>query len=139
MKRLKKYVLLAVGMAIAFGVASGTVHTAKAESGSVNHADTLARESVKSFQANVEKPADGIKQTGDLQIEGWAIYGNGVSEVVTYLNGVPVCNCERVRRDDVANAFPGYPAGNEGFRCKISESLLRDGQNQIFFSGIYES
>lgn len=133
MKRLKKYVLLVVGMAIAFGVASGTVHTAKAESGSVNHVDTLARESVKSFRANVEKPADGIKQTGDLQIEGWAIYGNGVSEVVTYLNGVPVCNCERFRRDDVANAFPGYPTGNEGFRCKISESLLRDGQNQIFF------
>ncbi len=132
MKKLKRYVLLVIGMVIVFGM-TGTVNNVKAESSSVNQSGTLTRADVKAFQANVEKPADGLRQSGDLQIEGWAIYGNGVSEVVTYLNGVPVCNCERVKRGDVASAFPGYPTGNEGFRCKISESLLRDGQNQIFF------
>lgn len=138
MKIIKKYVPVIFAMAIVIGIL-GTVQNVKAESNigkpfdSANHTDILARAEVKAFLSNVEKPADGSSQTGDLLIEGWAIYGNGVSEVVTYLNGVPVCNCERFKRSDVANAFPGYPAGNEGFRCKISESALREGKNQIFF------
>lgn len=117
-------------MVIVFGM-TGTVKNVKAESSSVNQSGTLTRADVKAFQANVEKPADGLRQSGDLQIEGWAIYGNGVSEVVTYLNGVPVCNCERVKRGDVASAFPGYPTGNEGFRLRIDPTQVMHGSNQL--------
>ncbi len=130
MKKLKRYVLLVIGMVIVFGM-TGTVKNVKAESSSVNQSGTLTRADVKAFQANVEKPADGLRQSGDLQIEGWAIYGNGVSEVVTYLNGVPVCNCERVKRGDVASAFPGYPTGNEGFRLRIDPTQVMHGSNQL--------
>ncbi len=130
MKKLKRYVLLVIGMVIVFGM-TGTVNNVKAESSSVNQSGTLTRADVKAFQANVEKPADGLRQSGDLQIEGWAIYGNGVSEVVTYLNGVPVCNCERVKRGDVASAFPGYPTGNEGFRLRIDPTQVMHGSNQL--------
>lgn len=117
-------------MVIVFGM-TGTVNNVKAESSSVNQSGTLTRADVKAFQANVEKPADGLRQSGDLQIEGWAIYGNGVLEVVTYLNGVPVCNCERVKRGDVASAFPGYPTGNEGFRLRIDPTQVMHGSNQL--------
>ena len=130
MKKFKRYVLLVIGMVIVFGM-TGTVKNVKAESSSVNQSGTLTRADVKAFQANVEKPADGLRQSGDLQIEGWAIYGNGVSEVVTYLNGVPVCNCERVKRGDVASAFPGYPTGNEGFRLRIDPTQVMHGSNQL--------
>lgn len=130
LKKLKRYVLLVIGMVIVFGM-TGTVKNVKAESSSVNQSGTLTRADVKAFQANVEKPADGLRQSGDLQIEGWAIYGNGVSEVVTYLNGVPVCNCERVKRGDVASAFPGYPTGNEGFRLRIDPTQVMHGSNQL--------
>lgn len=130
MKKLKRYVLLVIGMVIVFGM-TGTVNNVKAESSSVNQSGTLTRADVKAFQANVEKPADGLRQSGDLQIEGWAIYGNGVLEVVTYLNGVPVCNCERVKRGDVASAFPGYPTGNEGFRLRIDPTQVMHGSNQL--------
>lgn len=130
MKKLKRYVLLVIGMVIVFGM-TGTVKNVKAESSSVNQSGSLTRADVKAFQANVEKPADGLRQSGDLQIEGWAIYGNGVSEVVTYLNGVPVCNCERVKRGDVASAFPGYPTGNEGFRLRIDPTQVMHGSNQL--------
>lgn len=130
MKKLKRYVLLVIGMVIVFGM-TGTVKNVKAESSSVNQSGSLTRADVKAFQANVEKPADGLRQSGDLQIEGWAIYGNGVSEVVTYLNGVPVCNCGRVKRGDVASAFPGYPTGNEGFRLRIDPTQVMHGSNQL--------
>ena len=51
--------------------------------------------------------------------------------MVTYLNGVPVCNCERVKRGDVASAFPGYPTGNEGFRLRIDPTQVMHGSNQL--------
>ena len=69
MKKLKRYVLLVIGMVIVFGM-TGTVKNVKAESSSVNQSGTLTRADVKAFQANVEKPADGLRQSGDLQIEG---------------------------------------------------------------------
>lgn len=103
------------------------------DGGSGNPSGTSTQTEVKGFQSCVEKPAENSANSGDLLMEGWAIDGRGVSEVVAYLNGTPVCNCERFERTDVAKAFPGYPTGKEGFRCKISESALRAGENEIFF------
>lgn len=102
--------------------------------GSENPSGTPPQTEVKGFQSCVEQPAaDSTHSEGDLLSIGWSIHISGVSEVVAYLNGTPVCNCERFARTDVSKAFPGYPAGNEGFRCKISESALREGENTLFF------
>ena len=87
----------------------------------------------KAFQYSVEGPEDGATYTDSVSMGGWAIYGDGVSEVVLYINDQPVCNCSRGSRPDVAGAYPGYPQGKEGFGCVIDAAQFREGQNSIFF------
>lgn len=95
---------------------------------------TISQPVKEEFMGCVDVPHNGGEYTGDVGMGGWAIYmWGGVSEVVCMVNGVPVCNCERYARPDVANVHPGYHVGNEGFKCTISEQYFHNGENQVYF------
>ena len=88
----------------------------------------------KPFQGHLDTPTDGMACSGFVQMQGWAVYGEGISEVVLYVNDQPVCNCAKFERTDVAAAYPGYPAGKEGFKCRVNgNAVFREGENKIHF------
>ena len=89
--------------------------------------------SVKPFHINIDSPKAGASTTSGITAEGWAIYGNGVTNITCNING-NTYNCSRKSRPDVANAYPGYPTGNEGFSYYIPEYLMHPGTNQLTFT-----
>lgn len=91
------------------------------------------KSSVKPFHINIDSPKAGASTTSGITAEGWAIYGNGVTNITCNING-NTYNCSRKSRPDVANAYPGYPTGNEGFSYYIPEYLMHPGTNQLTFT-----
>ena len=91
------------------------------------------KSSVKPFHINIDSPKAGVSTTSGITAEGWAIYGNGVTNITCNING-NTYNCSRKSRPDVANAYPGYPTGNEGFSYYIPEYLMHPGTNQLTFT-----
>ena len=68
---------------------------------------------------------------GTLKIEGWVQDINGIEKVEYEILDVSQSSdgvkgiCEHRNRDDVANAYPGYPTGNEGYYAYIPYKDLR--------------
>ena len=91
------------------------------------------KSSVKPFHINIDSPKAGVSTTSGITAEGWAIYGNGVTNITCNING-NTYNCSRKSRPDVANAYSGYPTGNEGFSYYIPEYLMHPGTNQLTFT-----
>ena len=91
------------------------------------------KSSVKPFHINIDSPKAGASTTSGITAEGWAIYGNGVTNVTCNING-NTYNCSRKSRPDVAERNPGYPTGNEGFSYYIPEYLMHPGTNQLTFT-----
>ena len=89
--------------------------------------------SAKPFHINIDSPKAGASTTSGITAEGWAIYGNGVTNVTCNING-NTYNCSRKSRPDVAERNPGYPTGNEGFSYYIPEHLMHPGTNQLTFT-----
>ena len=89
--------------------------------------------SAKPFHINIDSPKAGASTTSGITAEGWAIYGNGVTNVTCNING-NTYNCSRKSRPDVAERNPGYPTGNEGFSYYIPEYLMHPGTNQLTFT-----
>ena len=89
--------------------------------------------SAKPFHINIDSPKAGASTTSGITAEGWAIYGNGVTNVTCNING-NTYNCSRKSRLDVAERNPGYPTGNEGFSYYIPEHLMHPGTNQLTFT-----
>ena len=89
--------------------------------------------SAKPFHINIDSPKAGASTTSGITAEGWAIYGNGVTNVTCNING-NTYNCSRKSRPDVAERNPGYPTGNEGFSYYIPEYLMHLGTNQLTFT-----
>ena len=84
----------------------------------------------KEFKSWIDGPANDSKYNGSIKIEGWAVYGEGISKVTCSVNG-HTYTCSRRTRTDVAKAYPGYPTGTEGFYYTIPTSALKDGNNTI--------
>ena len=89
--------------------------------------------SVKPFHIYIDSPKAGAGTTTGIRAEGWAIYGNGVTNVTCNING-NTYNCSRRSRTEVADQNPGYPTGNEGFYYDVPEYLMHPGTNWIIFT-----
>lgn len=97
---------------------------------------TIRTKHVNSYiDTSTEKIANTIGTVkgmdGTLKIEGWVQDIHGIDrveyevlDVAQSENGVKGI-CEHRKRDDVANANPGYPTGNEGFYAYIPYKDLR--------------
>lgn len=62
---------------------------------------------------------NGDSFTGTILIQGWIIDKNDVSEVYVQIDSREVLAAEQYDRADVAEAFPGYPTGKEGFTLTL--------------------
>ena len=85
---------------------------------------------VNSFISYMERPASGGNYSGPIQILGYALHKNGIRNVTAWING-QVMDCPMYNSPDVAEVYPGYPTGNEGFQTQIPISCLKEGENEI--------
>ena len=85
-----------------------------------NYPYSNVNNSVKPFHITIDAPKESTSTTTGITAEGWAIYGNGVTNVTCNING-NTYNCSRKSRPNVAERNPGYPTGNEGFSYYIPE------------------
>lgn len=84
----------------------------------------------KQFMSCIDYPASGKKYSGAVKVQGWAIYGAGISKVKGTVNG-HTFTCNRYTRADVARVYPGYPTGKEGFKYSIPSAYLKKGNNTL--------
>ncbi len=82
------------------------------------------------FRSNIESPANQQSYSGIVRIQGWAVYGDGIGTVTAKVNG-HVLELQQYSRQDVAAAYPGYPAGREGFFADIPADCLQIGTNEL--------
>lgn len=72
----------------------------------------------RSYMDTLKKPTiSGMD--GTLRIRGWAVDKSGVESVTYAIHGGKSGECIRENRTDVAEKFPGYPTGSEGFYIDI--------------------
>lgn len=71
------------------------------------------------MKAAMDTPADLKVTTGQIRFSGWSIHPQMAIHDLVLLAGEHRFNCQSgLQRDDVAQAFPGWPgAENTGFEC----------------------
>ena len=70
---------------------------------------------------------------GELQVAGWSLHDSGIKEVKVSIDGkyIGSTNIE-ITRNDVNNAYPGYPNGDKsGFDGKFDISNLSNGDKKV--------
>ena len=85
---------------------------------------------IKPYRACIDTPVAGQTYQNDVAVRGWSIYGDGVSKVTCEVNG-NTYTCSQYQRTDVADAYPGYPTGKEGFEYAIPGVAFKSGSNTI--------
>lgn len=84
------------------------------------------------FRSWIDSPKEGESCSKTVMIRGWAICGLEITGVTAYVNeNEKPLHAVFEQRDDVAEAFPGYPRGQEGFFTYIPVSDLNDGENTV--------
>ncbi|WP_313127213.1 N-acetylglucosaminidase [Proteiniclasticum ruminis] len=84
---------------------------------------------------SIDSPTTNSYASGaETLIGGWALNASGVRDVEVHLNGE--FDGKAVyggRRNDVNQAYPGYPNGeNSGFNYKIRNTSLLGGENNVY-------
>lgn len=99
------------------------------------HPSAFARNEIRTW---IELPTiiDGIATTdvaSTLSIHGWSLAHNGVASVDIRVDDAPVGSAYYgIRRDDVANAFPGQPGAlHSGFAASIPARDLTPGRSVV--------
>ena len=70
---------------------------------------------------------------GELQVAGWALHDSGIKEVKVSIDGKYIGSTNiGITRNDVNNAYPGYPNGDKsGFDGKFDISNLSNGDKKV--------
>ena len=81
----------------------------------------------------LDKPDSGIITENKFQVAGWALHSSGIKKVNIYLDNILVSNAKiGITRNDVNNAYPGYPNGDKsGFEAIIDISLIQAGNKKL--------
>ena len=91
----------------------------------------------------VELPVEGSTVSGYVQIRGFALNGNQISQIDVYVDGTDEANRVtaaggiklQIPRADVMQAFPAYlgtPAGQPGFEASFVASTYPDGAHTVY-------
>lgn len=121
--------------------ASYTLPNGKTKSDTVSSAHQYYMESaslVKPFHCCIDTKTDSVCYTGDVTINGWAIYGKGINKVKGTINGKNVEFTQQARAD-VAKVYTGYPTGKEGFKGTIPATYLKNGNNKLELTAYSDS
>ena len=85
-------------------------------------------------RSNLDLPKEGQTTTGStLQIGGWALHSTGIKQVKVSIDGKYMGDATiGGTREDVNNAYPGYPNGNKsGFNASIDISNISNGTKKV--------
>ncbi|MEG1694419.1 MAG: bacterial Ig-like domain-containing protein [Eubacterium sp.] len=84
------------------------------------------------YHSTVDSPtANETITDGNLYLQGWGIDGDGVDHFSYAIDGGQEQTMVAIARPDVANAYPGYPTGKEGFSQNIDISNLSNGEHSV--------
>ncbi|URZ05236.1 Ig-like domain-containing protein [Clostridium felsineum] len=102
--------------------------------------DGLVEEKTSNFNLNyrapimaLDTPANNSTLTDNLVIQGWALNSSGIREVKVFVDGNYIVNAQlSISRNDVTNAYPGYPHNvNAGFLSILSKNAFTQGNHTV--------
>ncbi|MFT9056638.1 MAG: hypothetical protein ABF449_08425 [Ethanoligenens sp.] len=93
---------------------------------------------------DIDAPANGSEQDGNIPISGWALNHGGINRVDVYawdsngvahsLGSVPATSL--IARQDVQNAFPDFGALDSGYSLTVANKTLGTGKYTLAVAGI---
>ena len=94
------------------------------------HLIAVRKFNYNSFISELETPKKNVSYNGTLEIKGYALHKNGLRNVTAWVNG-QMMGVPMYERTEIADKYPGYPTGNEGFKTEIPLGCLKNGENEI--------